>query len=124
MDIIEAIVRGERDPRKLARLRDHRIKDDEKTMARSLQDHWRKTYIFELTQALELYRFYQDKIGECDREIEAQPERFDDRSDGQSPAPNGKKRNQKNAPRFDVQSLLYRMTGVDLTRTESTVSPP
>ena len=32
------------------------------------------------------------------------------------PAPNGKKRNQKNAPRFDVQGQLYRMTGVDLTR--------
>ena len=38
-DIIEAIVRGERNPRKLARLRDHRIKADEKTIARSLQGH-------------------------------------------------------------------------------------
>ena len=43
-------------------------------------------------------------------------ERFEDHSDGQPPAPNGKKRNQKNAPRFDVQNQLYRMTGVDLTR--------
>ena len=51
-----------------------------------------------------------------DREIEAQLERFEDRSDGEPPAPNGKKRNQKNAPRFDVQGQLYRMTGVDLTR--------
>ena len=42
-------------------------------------------------------------------------ERFDDRSDGEPPAPDGKKRNQKNAPRFDVQGHLYRMTGVDLT---------
>ena len=115
MDIIEAIVRGERNPRKLARLRDHRIKADEKTIARSLQGHWRKEHIFELTQALELYRFYQGKIAECDREIEAQLEVFEDLSDGQPPAPNGKKRNQNNAPRFDVQSHLYRMTGVDLT---------
>ena len=115
-DIMEAIVRGERNPRKLARLRDHRIKADELTISSSLQGHWRKEHIFELTQALELYRFYQGKIAECDREIEAQLERFEDRSDGQPPAPNGKKRNQKNAPRFDVQSQLYRMTGVDLTR--------
>ena len=43
-------------------------------------------------------------------------ERFEDRSDGEPPAPNGKKRNQKNAPRFDAQGQLYRMTGVDLTR--------
>ena len=116
MDIMEAIVRGERNPRRLARLRDHRIKADEKTIAKSLQGHWRKEHIFELTQALELYRFYQGKIAECDQEIEAQLERFEDRSDGEPPAPNGKKRNQKNAPRFDVQSQLYRMTGVDLTR--------
>ena len=116
MDIIEAIVVGDRDPRKLARLRDPRTKADEATIARSLQGHWREEHIFELTQALELYRVYQGKITECDREIEAQLERFEDRSDGESPASNGKKRNQGNAPRFDVQGQLYRMTGVDLTR--------
>ena len=116
MDIIEAIVQGERNPRRLARLRDPRIKADEKTIARSLRGHWREEHVFELTQALELYRTYQDKIAQCDREIEAQLEEFEDRSDGEPPAPNGKRRNQKNAPRFDVQSQLYRMTGVDLTR--------
>ena len=116
MDIMEAIAGGERDPRKLARLRDPRIKADEKTIAKSLRGHWREEHIFELAQALELYRTYQDKIAQCDREIEAQLERFEDRSDGEPPAPNGKKRNQKNAPRFDVQGQLYRMTGVDLTR--------
>ena len=109
MDIIEAIVRGERSPRRLAQLRDPRIKSDEKTIAKSLQGHWRQEHIFELTQALELYRTYQDTIAQCDREIEAQLERFEDRSDGQPPAPNGKKRNQKNAPRFDVQNQLYRI---------------
>ena len=116
MDIMEAIAAGERDPRKLARLRDPRTKADEATIAKSLQGHWRGEHIFELTQALELYRAYQGKIAECDREIEARLEQFEDRSDGEPPAPNGKKRNQKNAPRFDVQSQLYRMTGVDLTR--------
>ena len=115
-DIIEAIVQGERNPRRLARMRDPRTKSDERTIAKSLQGHWRKEHLFELTQALELYRTYQAKISECDREIEAQLERFEDRSDGEPPAPNGKRRNQKNAPRFDVQGQLYRMTGVDLTR--------
>ena len=116
MDIIEAIVKGERNPRRLARLRDPRIKADERTIAKSLRGHWREEHIFELAQAVELYRTYQAKIAECDREIEAQLERFEDRSDGEPPAPNGKKRNQKNAPGFDVQGHLYRMTGVDLTR--------
>ena len=56
-----------------------------------LGGHWREEHIFELTQALELYRVYQAKIAECDREIEAQLERFEDRSDGVPPSPNGKK---------------------------------
>ena len=116
MDIIEAIAGGERDPRKLARLRDPRTKADEATIAKSLQGHWREEHIFELSQALELYRAYHVKIAECDREIEVRLEQFEDRSDGEPPAPNGKKRNQGNAPRFDVQGQLYRMTGVDLTR--------
>ena len=116
MDIIEAIVGGERNPRKLAKFRDPRTKADEKTIARSLRGHWRKEHIFELSQALELYRAYQDRIAECDLEIEVQLLRFEERSDGEPPYANGKKRNQKNAPRFDAQGQLYRMTGVDLTR--------
>ena len=121
MDIIEAIVKGERNPRRLARLRDPRTKSDERTIARSLQGHWRRGAPLRADPGagavpIELYRTYQAKIAECDREIEAQLERFEDRSDGEPPAPNGKRRNQKNAPRFDVQGHLYRMTGVDLTR--------
>ena len=119
LDIIEAIVDGQRDPRQLAQLRDPRIKADEATIAKSLQGHWREEHIFELNQALELYRFYQDKIAECDREIEAQLERFEDRSNGDPPAAkSGRRRSKGNAPRFDVWTHLYRMTGVDLTQVD------
>ena len=116
MAIIEAIVNGERDPWQLAQLRDHRIRADEETIAKSLQGHWLEEHIFELTQALELYRMYHAKIDECDREIEAQLERFEDVTDGGSPAGNGRRRSQGNAPSFDIRTHLYRMTGVDLTR--------
>ncbi len=118
MDIIEAIVKGERDPRQLARFRRPGVKANEATIMKSQQGHWREEHIFELTQALELYRFYQGKIAECDQEIEVQLERFEDRSDGGSPADNGRRRSQGNAPRFDVRTHLYRMTGVDLTRSD------
>ena len=117
MEIIEAIVGGQRDPVKLAQLRDPRIKADEATIAKSLRGHWREEQIFELTQALELYRFYHAKIAECDREIETHLERFEDRSTGGPPAAkSGRKRIKGNAPRFDVWTHLNRMTGVDLTR--------
>ncbi len=116
MDIIAAIVGGERDPSKLAQLRDPRIRADEETIAKSLHGQWREEHIFELTQALELYWIYHAKVEECDREIEKQLEGFEDLSGGRSldksPRRNGGK---GNAPRFDVRSHLHRMTGVDLT---------
>ena len=115
MDIIEAIVGGERDPEKLAKLRNYRIRVDEATIAGSLQGHWRQEHIFELTQALELYRVYQGKIAECDLEIENQLGHFEDRSDGVVLV-GDRKRRQKNAPQFDARNHLYRMTGVDLTQ--------
>ena len=113
--IIQAIVDGERSPRQLARLRDHRIRADEATVARPLQGHWLEEHIFELTQALELYRVYQAKIDECDREVEAQLQCLEDQSDGSPPTGNGRRRSQGNAPSFDIRTHLYRMTGVDLT---------
>ena len=116
MAIIEAIVSGERDPWQLAQLRDHRIRADEETIAKSLQGHWLEEHIFDLTQALELYRMYHAKIDECDGKIEAQLERFEDVTDGGTPAGNGRRRSQGNAPSFDIGTHLYRMTGVDLTR--------
>ena len=117
MRIIEAVVAGERDPEQLAKHRDSRTRADHETIARSLQGHWRHEHIFEITRALELYRVYQGKIAECDHEIEAQLERFDERGDGEPPAAKPRKKNNRgNAPRFDVRSHLYRMTGVDLTQ--------
>ena len=117
MDIMEAIVRGERDPEKLAQLRRVGIKADEATIAKSLHGRWREEHIFELSQALELFHVYQNKIAECDREIEAQLKRCKDLSDGELPQGRpGRRRHQKNAPRIDIRGHLYRMTGVDLTK--------
>ena len=93
------------------------MKADEETIARSLQGHWREEHIFELAQALGLYRVYQDKIAQCDREIEAQLEHFEDHSNGDPPAAkSGRRCSKGNAPRFDVWTHLYRMTGIDLTQ--------
>ena len=44
-------------------------------------------------------------------------ERFEDHSNGDPPAAkSGRRRSKGNAPRFDVWTHLYRMTGVDLTQ--------
>ena len=114
--IIDDIVSGERDAHKLAQHRDPRIRADQETIARSLQGHWREEHIFELAQALELYRVYQGKIAECDGKIQAALEQFEPVADGAPPAKAGRVQKQKNAPAFDVRAHLYRITGVDLTR--------
>jgi len=62
MQIIRAIVAGERDGQALARFRDSRVKADEATLARSLKGTWREEHLFELTQALERYDLHQAQI--------------------------------------------------------------
>jgi len=117
MDIIRAIVAGERDPQELAKLRDYRSKADQQTIAKALQGHWREEHLFELAQAVELYDTYQEKIAECDRRIEAHLNTFEDRSDGGPVVRDPKKKKrQHNAPHLDLQTSLYRMTGVDLSK--------
>ena len=53
--ILRAILAGERDPEKLAQLRDYRCKHDEATIARALQGTWRDEHLFALAQAVALY---------------------------------------------------------------------
>ena len=67
MAILDAILAGERDPVKLAKLRDPRCKNDEETIAKALQGNWREEHLFALRQAYELYRFHHQQIVECDR---------------------------------------------------------
>ncbi len=70
MQIIKAILEGERNPEKLAELRDGRIRNDKSTIAKALAGDYRKEYLFTLKQEFELYNIYQEKIAECDRSIE------------------------------------------------------
>lgn len=118
LQIIRAIVRGERNPATLAKLRDPRCKNSEETIAAALDGTYRAEHLFGLKQALELYDVYRQKIADCDRQIEAELERFEDQSDGGPLPPNGKRKRKGgsgNAPAFDLRTKLYRMLGVDLT---------
>ena len=70
MRIITVILEGERDPARLAALRDKRCKNDEAMIARALEGTWREEHLFELKQAYELYRTYQnegDRVRQTDR---------------------------------------------------------
>jgi transposase len=57
MEIIHAMLAGERDPQRLASHRDRRCKHDQATIAKALEGHWRAEHLFALQQALEQYEF-------------------------------------------------------------------
>ena len=120
MKIIREIVSGERDPKVLARHRNFRCKSSLATIEKSLVGNYRNEHLFALTQALELYDAYNDKITACDQEIEKQLFSFDKRLlESKSSTEEGGKKpksksNCKNALSFDVRSHLKRIAGVDL----------
>jgi hypothetical protein len=117
--IIRAMVAGERDPRKLAELSDPRIQASREDVAKSLEGNWRPELLFVLQQEVEMYDTYQQRIAECDQQLQKHLASFMDTIPPQSSQaePERKKtKPAKNAPRFELGRELQRITGVDLTR--------
>jgi transposase len=124
MAIMRAILAGERDPVKLARLRNYRCHHDAATIAKALHGQWREEHLFALAQAVALYDMNHEKIAECDRQIEAHLETFAERQDHDAVLPKVRPRKRtRNRPRFDVRGKLHRVTGVDLTAIEGIDEP-
>lgn len=123
--IIRAILAGERNPEKLAKLRDRRIQATAEEVARSLEGNWREDMLFELKQAVEAYDFIQKQIAECDQRLrtltaalptrEVEPATVPAEPAGKPVRKKRKRRGAKNVPQFDLQSELKRVCGVDLT---------
>jgi transposase len=123
MAIIDALLDGERDPRKLAKLRHYRIQADEETIRKSLVGNWRREHLFTLRQSRELYRFYQEKIQRCDQELESLLGELEARVDpSEKPLPPDSKKQRKRSGRnsgggtsdYDLRTELYKLFGVDV----------
>jgi transposase len=116
--ILEAILGGERDPQKLAALKDHRIKASRDTLAKSLRGDWRAEHLFTLRQTFELWQAHQKLITECDQQIAAMLGEFDTRAEKDAvlaPARTSHKKPQRNEPQFLAREECFRVLGVDLT---------
>ena len=116
MNIIQAILKGERDPWQLAALVMPGVKATAEDIAKSLEGNWREELLFVLRQHVELYQIYQKKIQDCDLQLREHLQLLGSKLDPQTqplgPRPKGKKSSQ-NAPAFDLGSELYRITGID-----------
>jgi transposase len=119
MTIIEAILRGERDPKVLAKLRHERCHQTEERIALALEGTWRPEHLFALEQAHALYRFHHQQITACDERIAAELTQLADRAKGKSRAVKPRKRGRKgNDVRFEAAGPLFRALGVDLTEVD------
>ena len=123
MAILRAIVGGERDARKLAKLRDARCRKSEEEIAEELSGHWREDHIFSLKQSLKMYDAVQERIGAYDQEIlrklaEMTPE--ERRHTPPPPLKNQQKaRGIKKRGQEPMRGALYRMSGVDVTQIDA-----
>jgi transposase len=121
MAILQAILGGERTPRKLAALADPQVKASKAVIAKSLQGNWRPELLFVLGQEMEYYQRCKDQIAACDQQLQHHLKEMESKVDLTKqpigPRPKGK-RARGNAPKFDVRTELYRLTGVDWSQVD------
>ena len=126
LKILDAILAGERDPRKLASLADHRVQKSQAQIEAALTGDYRPELLFVLSQSLHNYRQIQQQITECDLSIEKQlAEMTDCKSPSQASEPTpqspdlglGKPRKRKAPVALEISLAghLKRILGVNLT---------
>ena len=118
LQMVEAILKGERDPAALLALCDPQIQKRKAGPLRAaLEGNWKAEHLFALRQAHELWQCYQQKIAECDAAIEKVLQEIAGPEDPAQPAPPATKRGGVNAPQIaGLHALLWRLCGnKDLT---------
>jgi transposase len=111
MAIIDAILKGERDGKKLASLRNYRCRKSEDEIARALVGDFRDELLFCLQQELEAYRFVQAQMVRCEEEILVRLKAFEAKAEAMD-IPKAKN---KEIETSEVRLALFRAAGVDLS---------
>ncbi len=131
MNMIRAILQGERDARKLALFKDKRVKASHETIVLSLEGIWRDEHLFALKQSYEAYQFSQKQMAECDEQIKMQLDKqtaivkdgeiYNEKDKEVSAENNLSKKDKKYKPvsvknkyKFDVRSYMAKLLNVDL----------
>lgn len=120
--IIEAIIEGERKPEKFMSMIDKRIKATKQTLLKSLEGNWRREHLATLKLSYEMYKIFQLKIEECEKEIEHTLQEYQDKDliqpaeDIQKKSVDWKKKKPKtkSSPSIDTYAYLKKIHGVDV----------
>jgi transposase len=114
--IIDAILSGERDPKKLADLRDKRCRSSAQEIIEALRGDYREEYLFVLAQSQRTYRQLREAITACDEKLGELAARVECEVSGPLPqAPKTQRLTGKNSPQFGVFETGWRFYGVDLS---------
>jgi transposase len=124
MSMVRAMGQGERDPKALAKLRDHRGKERRETIAQALQGTWQPEHLFALRQSLELYDYDHQQIRDCDRVIEAHLQGMALPAVTPLEPTRRVRRRKDNEATFDARQRLHHVAGVDLTAIEGIEESP
>lgn len=116
LNIIEAILEGERDPVRLAGMANRRVKSSREQIARALVGDYRAEHLFVLKMAFKLYHAYENQIICCDEELSMELAKLPDRTNPEAGVLPTKTRGK----RIDsaLREQLYCKLGVDLTAIE------
>lgn len=124
-DIIEAILKGERDAKALSLLAQPSVKKTKEEIASALTGDWRQEYIFELKQCYEIYKYYHKMIDECDEAIkqlltaEIARKQKEENLTRVENVEIKKKKVRKNEANINLQQLAVNLTGgVDISSVE------
>jgi transposase len=120
LKIIQAIIKGERDPHKLASFRDRRCKHSVAEIVQALTGRYRAEHVLELQLCFTMWQKYQEVVKKLDGVIDAHLKQMR-RQSVLPPLPPSRKRpsgNSPHEPHFDVRTALYYLCGVDLTAIE------
>ena len=119
MAIIRAIVDGERDPQKLAKLRDKRCVKSVQQIAKELTGNWRPEHLFSLKQALQMYDHICNGIAKYEQEIQRVLTTLQPPEHQSTPVPEinnkNKRQNMRKRGQEPMREALFRLNGVDLT---------
>lgn len=118
MAMIRAIVAGERDPRKLAELRNGRCARSIQEMIEELTGNWREDHLFNLRQALAMYDFILQRIAVYEAEIQRILQEVTPKvQSGPAPEPNNlnKKKLLKARGQEPLRQAMYGACNADLT---------
>jgi len=128
--VVEAIISGERKPENFLPLLSKRIKAERAEIIKSLEGNWKVEHLFTLKESYNLWKHFQERIADMDKQIEQHLIRYEARTNhgeikevqqkGQDESliadqqEMGRKKKHKNQPKLEVRQYLKHIHGVDV----------